>query len=75
MVIEYDSGETVHSVAGGTGSEVDIRFEKNIVKFPPAYITLSARKTFRIFNKSDIKVSINSYWSILIANSHFKGTL
>lgn len=49
----------MYSQVRGKGSEVDIRFEKNIVKFPPAYITLSARKTFRIFNKSDIKVFIH----------------
>lgn len=56
IAIEYDTGEVVYSQVRGVGTEVDIRFEKNIVKFPPAYITLSARKTFRIFNKSDIKV-------------------
>lgn len=57
-MIEYDTGECVFAQLRGIGDEIDLHFEKSMIKFPATFIALSTRKTVRIYNKSNVKVPV-----------------
>jgi hydrocephalus-inducing protein len=54
ITVRFDTGEEIVVTAFGGGENVNIRLEKNSLKFEPTFLGKSSQRVFRIFNRSDV---------------------
>lgn len=59
LLIEYSTGEVCACELVATTADVNVRLEKNSLNFENTYNGLQTRRTFKIFNNSEVLVNFN----------------
>ena len=57
LYVEYDTGEICSVKLAATAADVNVRLEKSVLNFDKTFSGLQSRRTFRIFNNSDVLVN------------------